>query len=486
MVTSRSISTSAPARALSCAFLAALILVSSPWTGMASPDVQEPADAAPAADVGPADVPLTLDECLRLAREQSALVVAARHNLGMFEAKLFEARWAWFPQGKIEASIGPTPAKRGNPIYGETDFDEWGPLWKVRAEAAAPIYTFGKLAGLKRAAEAGVDVAQDLVALARAEASYRVRQAYYGWLLAKDLIEIVEEGRSYLDKAERRLKKMEMEDDPEYDQVDLLRLRVYRADVEQMALEARRLEELSRFGMRLILGREEDGEPFDPTAQISLARVDLEPVDVELGELGTHLARAEEHEPMTRAGRAGVRARTALADVAEAGLYPDFYVGGYISYSGSPVADPQDSPFAYDPWNSWFGGAAVGVRYTIDIPQKVARWRQALAEAAYTEQIARIAASRAALDVEKAYREAVDMKHLLSVFRRAQRAARSWLMAKSDLYDAGFGELKEVTDALVEFYKRKLGYLQGIYEFNMAVARLSQTTGADLFTAAPE
>ena len=58
-------------------------------------------------------------------------------------------------------------------------------------------------------------------------------------------------------------------------------------------------------------------------------------------------------------------------------------------------------------------------------------------------------------------------------------------MAKSDLYDAGFGNVKEVTDALVEFYKRKLGYLKAAYDYNDAVARLSKAVGRVLLAPQP-
>ena len=181
-----------------------------------------------------------------------------------------------------------------------------------------------------------------------------------------------------------------------------------------------------------------------------------------------------------RIGRHGVAAYQALADAKEADLYPDFFLGAYVKYSQSPVIDDQDSPFSYDPWNSWSGGAAVGLRYSFDIPSKLARFRGAAAEAARAEALAKVEAGRMALEVEKTWREADDLGDLLRTYKRAQRAARSWVMAESDRYDIGFGSLKSVTDALVEFYKRKLGYLKAIHDYNDAVARLSKAVGGDL------
>jgi outer membrane protein TolC len=211
---------------------------------------------------------------------------------------------------------------------------------------------------------------------------------------------------------------------------------------------------------------------------VALVDVDVEPVDTDLGGLGEQLRTLAGSQPTARAADRGGAAMRSLADAKWSELYPELFLGAYFSYSGSTVADDQGSPYAHDPWNSWYGGAALGLRYQLDIPQRVARARQAGAEAERTVWLGRVAAAEAALELETAHREAGDLAELLPTYRRAERAARSWLVAKSDLYDAGFATLDDVTDALVEFFKRRLGYLRAVHDYNLAVARLTRALGS--------
>ncbi len=68
----------------------------------------------------------------------------------------------------------------------------------------------------------------------------------------------------------------------------------------------------------------------------------------------------------------------------------------------------------------------------------------------------------------------------MKVEKRAVRAARSWLGARSDMHSSGFGSLDEVADALVEFHARRIAELNAIHEHNLAWMRLQRVVGSEL------
>ncbi len=438
-----------------------------------------PGAAAPSRDDSAA--PMSLEALLDEALARSPLMAAAHQNVHVFEAKLREAWWAWFPSSRMDFRLGVTPAKWGDPIEGGTDFNRWGVHWRFRVEGAMPLYTFGKISALREAAREGVQVAEATVDLARAEVALLVRQSYYGWQLGRQMEDIVSDGRRYLDRARERLIRLDEEDCPDFDQTDLLRLRVYEADVETLFVQSRRIQQQALQGLALLLGRAgRDGLPATPTP-VAVEKRDLEQEGPPLDLLEDLVARFAHDQPELRVAKHGARAQRALAGARFADLFPDLVLAAHFSYAQSPVADEQSSPFAYDPWNSWFGGAGLALRYELDLPRRLARSRGASAEAARTEALGDVQSAQVALEVTTAWLEAEQARELLPTYQRAHRAARAWVMAKSDLYDGGFAPLEEVTDALVEFFKRRLGYLQAIHDHNMAMARLSRALGTDLF-----
>lgn len=112
--------------------------------------------------------------------------------------------------------------------------------------------------------------------------------------------------------------------------------------------------------------------------------------------------------------------------------------------------------------------------------QQVGRYHEALAkrEKAHQEGAAEIL--KLQMDIENATTDVKIQAQLIEVQASALKAARGWLIAKSDLYDTGFATLDDVRDALVEYYKRKIGHYQAISAFNLAVLKLSRVVGVDV------
>ena len=68
------------------------------------------------------------------------------------------------------------------------------------------------------------------------------------------------------------------------------------------------------------------------------------------------------------------------------------------------------------------------------------------------------------------------------LLRAVRKSAQGWLTATWDLYDTGFGGFRDVMDALLQFYGKKVSYLKLVHEHNLLIYKLSQAIGHDVVT----
>jgi outer membrane protein TolC len=445
--------------------------------GASEPELD--AEDIKAAEVkGPGDGAITWDELIADVERTNPLMKAAKAGLGAFEAQLSQAEWAWFPTFKLEAAGTVTPEITGNALRSDLTWDRVGYFFTATITLVQPIYTFGKIATLKRAARHGVAIGHARVEAARWELRYRSAQAYNGILLARELNAILEEGTRWLDKAEKRMARMREEDSDDYDQSEHLRLKVRVAEFFQLEAENMLVETTAREGLRQLLGRA-------PGAPVDVAAKELRPLQYELAPLERYVAIALKGEPGLRAARDGAAALHALHDNKRAEMLPDLVLLGTASLADANRVDKQHSSFATDPYHAGGVGAVIGLRWNLDVPQRVLKASQAGALARQADE--GVEATRRLLRVKLAeiYQNLQNKRRLIKIFLRSQKAAQGWLSANWDLYEDGFGEFRDVMDSLVQFYGKKVAYLQIVHDHNLLVYDLSRAIGADITTLTP-
>ncbi|PKN58557.1 MAG: hypothetical protein CVU56_05175 [Deltaproteobacteria bacterium HGW-Deltaproteobacteria-14] len=440
------------------------------------PRPDAPAVAAP--DAPAAEPPWTWERLVAEVERTSPLMRAARADLATFEAKLSQAEWAWFPSFKLEGSGTVTPQVTGDALKSETDWGTIGYFLSIKLEMVQPIFTFGKIGALKDAARRGIDVGKAQIEAARWELRVLARKAYEGRMLARELDQILSDGRSWIDKAERRMERLRAEDSDDYDQLEHLRLKTRVADFYVLDAENKLLNVRALQGLRLLLS-------LPPEAEVRLADEPFEPVSYELQPVERYVAAAMRHEPTLMVARTGARAQRALADAKEAELWPDLALVGEVGLRRANEVDDQPSSFANDPFNGRPAGAAIVLKWNLDVPQRLFRAEEARAKALKVSEQVELQRDLVELKVRQLYQDLENKRSLLEVFRDAQKASQGWLTATWDTYDAGFGNFRDVMDALVQFYSKKFGYLQMVYEHNLLVLELSRAIGYDITRPLP-
>src|SRR5262249_4729048 len=124
-----------------------------------------------------------------------------------------------------------------------------------------PLYTFGRISGLNKAASEGIEIGKAGVAQQSQIVRLRIKELYYGILLANDVLATFKEVKSVLDsgidKTERGLKAGAKG----VDEKDLNTLKSFAAELARVTAEADGKLDLAEFAMRALTGMA-PGEPF--------------------------------------------------------------------------------------------------------------------------------------------------------------------------------------------------------------------------------
>jgi len=445
-------------------------------------------DKVPAAPETPGTArKLDLPALLARAREAAPDVDAARARVTAAEAQLDQAIWAPYSQFSTKTFVTVVPEKhivtdsRGAVLLesGGHQADnmglgggEIGPLIKFELEGGIPIYTFGKISGARHAAEEGVSARKADVERIERELELNVRQAYWGVKLSREILYTIGEGRGHLDKALRLVQeKLDKEEDG-FTEVDLLKLKLFAAEVDRRELDGRLGEAKALSAIRFLSGGEES-ERLD---------VDDAPLDVVKDKLQTldwYRYQASLSRPEIRGLRALRNALKAKVEMREAGFYPDFLLAGELGVTWAPLVDDIHNPFLYDPYNSKYWGAGLLIKLDLDFGMDQARLNEARAELAAMSADEKRAVNGLLLEVEQAYLDAQKAEKELAVSMEGRKLAKGWLAAVMQGLAAGVNSTSDLTDALIEYFSISLAMHKAIYDYNTSMAKLLRATGLE-------
>lgn len=428
--------------------------------------------------------PLTLAEAKRLAVERSPLMRAADYGVEALKQQYEEAWWAWFPTLKLRtlATILP-PQGEPDPEVG-FDLSGWN-LWsRTDLEIFMPIYTFGKLSALRRMAAAGVDAGNSARHIARGELEFQVSKAWFGLALAGELEALIADAERSLEKSRDKLLKMEEDDDDEFDQADLFRLRIHEARMRKVVLGNAQLRELSKTALRVAIVVPRGGSLNLPD-EMSLA-----PVEAKIEPIEFYIAAAAKQRPELLTERHTIDVRRADVDRRWAEFWPDIFLGANVTIAAStvPKGKTEENVFTGASFNTLGGGAAFGIQLTLDYPQKMARYRRAQAELGRAEAEFETNSAKLRVELEEVWRDAKSKHEQLELQRRAMKAAKSLRTLKALEYTAGVDvatTFEDVLNASVTYLTQRSEWLQAIYGFNLSIARLSRVVGTDITKVSP-
>jgi len=453
-------------------------------------DDPPPANAKPAEAANPeplaVDAPIatikphayTLGECLALAERNHPQLWAARARLAGVHAQLDEARWTPYSYWSASATTGVLPPVGGTPFYNAVPRSvlnqgigsDYQPFLQFGVRGSIPIYTFGKIDSIKRAAEGQVRVSEWDLERNRQQVRMDVRRAFFGLMLARDALYIADDVLDKLNKGISSVVKKLEAGDTSVEDADRLRLEIYRDELLSRVAEAKKGAAFANAALRFLTGVQTAFDiPDEP----------LKRPETQLGPVVRYLTAARLFRADVNMARAGVAARRAFVDFARAQLFPNVGLGVGFSYAIAPSATPQNTAWIGDPYNGFGAAFAFGIEWGLDLLPKAARLSFAESQLEETRALERFALGGAAVEVENAYATAVEAKTREENWDRAEHRAKRWISSVQDAIDLGTKDERYMIEPLRAYVFARANHVQALMDFNVALSELARVTGWD-------
>jgi outer membrane protein TolC len=461
--------------------------------------VPDPGKGAPAPHrhAGPT---YTLGQLIAESLRTHPTIVAAEAGARSSDELLTEARRAWWPNFSLEgmvlpsvdlyctdAGANPTGQVQNSPVclaaHGggsnmnaiTNPIQAWptGALTRWELKMGMPIYTFGKLAAAKDAAQQGLDAAETRIDATKQDRAVDVTRAYYGLKVARELLDMVDEGEGHLDDAIKQVNEDLEKGKGSASETDRLRLVVAKSLVDSRALEAQKGEHVAFAALHTLV-------PTLP-AEFDVDAAPITPVDLPERPVDSYIETARLHRPEARLVQSGVRAAHANLELNKSNFYPDIALAGSVFGLWTTTHDDDPlSPYMNHPFASHGYGGGLFFKMGLDFHLKIPRY-----DRAKDDYEAALAGSHAALDgmaleVRTAWETVAEAQKRMDILVKGEKASRSWLTAIAQNFAIGTAEAREFNDALIAYFDAHGRYLQAIYDYNVAVAWLGRLTGTPL------
>src|SRR3954471_6238448 len=448
---------------------------------------------AQAAAPSPPAKGMTLRELQERARKNDPRAMQAVAQLENAQGKRSEADWAFFPNFQTTGYIaGPVNERRltdGDNAANPTDpgaltpgslgsglfHGQQGITGHIEVQAILPVWTFGKLTAGKEAAKHLVGATEALLQRARDQSAFDVARAYWGYQTARNADTAVQKVRDRLNDARQTAQKLIAQKSEQISRADAMKIDYLAEEIEAQHASALKNRDLALTGLKLLIGAQ-------PGAERASAREERPPAPP-APNADDLLRRALEQRPETRAANAAVSARQALVDLARARLWPDFGLVGGFNFTETTNASNPPSPFVNNPYHTASGYVALGLQGTFDVPQKLARVRQAEADLHEAQAIQIGAQQLVRLELQQALGDLAESRVKVDRYTKESQIGKQLATQAGVAFDSGLGEARELLENTLLFTRAEGARLEALYNAQLAWAALEKATGGPLEVA---
>lgn len=440
-----------------------------------------------------------MDELIRKAQSSNPAIGIANSKLRNYQALLDRAYLAWLPTLRFEAFLAPLPERRqlqecvdlrmddgsglsqvfpcpGQDLQADeriTIDTDIGLLATASARVTLPIYTFGKVKHAQRAARSGVMAGELGIDFAREEIAFLVRQAYYGAQISHQALKIMEDALNRFRKARQDIEKDLKEESGRFTSNDLRKLLVEEAEIKAKHLETIALSQAAQEALRIAAN-------LPLGAKVELDTYLLQKANIQERSNEEFLELAYNARPDLQMAQSAVAARRAQVDMARADYYPDIALVGAIEYAKGTTAEEPNDPFASDPYNYLNWGVVLGATWKLDFALLKSDLKRAQSRLLEQEKQESLLRQKVRLDMMTKVSDLRRRQSEIEIRKDARKAAKSWLVSNTLNFGLGLTNTDQLLKSLTAYTRAKLNYLISLYEFNLAVARVSKEVGLDL------
>jgi outer membrane protein TolC len=415
---------------------------------------------------------LSLDECLHRALTYNPELEVADYSIDVAREKVNEVDKILNPVFEYEYDIAPVPQNVRTAISsfftGDiTIFD------RVKLGMGVPLNTFGKVKTGKELAEIGVRAERQRKVLKKSEIVMKVKQLYYGILLAEEVGHLLSSARDNLDQ---EVKKKEEETEKgtagvSNDPTALLKLKLFRSDLDKRLQEGQRREILAREALAVTMG-------LDPSLEFELNTDKLRAIPMEGKTFEEYRDKALAERPDLKLLELGYQAKEKQVELEKKLMLPNIGLGAFFEIARTPnVIGLGTTDDFTDPFNFTRAGFGFQLKGDFDFHTSFSKLRQAQSELYKIDVQKDFAEDGVQLEVKEAFLDVESAKDDMDRADDSGKLSRQLLFLSQSNFDIGLAEPKDLVEALGAFLQTRGAYFESIFNYNIAVATLDQKSG---------
>ena len=329
--------------------------------------------------------------------------------------------------------------------------------YATRVVVAQPIFNGGKSYYGRKTAAAALSVARHSADFTRQQTIFDIRRAYYSVILARENLAVIEAALaaalSHRHQAEQRLAAGMST------RADELKASVRVSELEQQRIKTVNAITVAVEYLKLAAGWREE-MPLSPSEKLSERRFDIGPDSL--------TAYALAHHGYLAAAGSAAQAANYAARAAWGEVIPHFNAFFVYQTDGRRVfgsdGDNWMVGIAAD-WKIFSGFGNIG---------KIKSRKAGREKARYQESLMR---HKVEVEVREAYLDTRAAEQMIGVAAQATEQAEESLRILENQYREGLATITDLLDTELAATNSRLSYVQALYEYNLALARVSLVTG---------
>lgn len=424
---------------------------------------------------------LSLEEFIQQGLESTSTVDVLQKDVALSQWEVRNARsQRILPRIQLETQHGLVPGVESSSFpdgqlyldpYLDNDWENWALFTRAQIEAIQPLFTWGAIPSAIEAATFNTERVEYETDVKSASFEVQLAEIYIGMQLSNALERVSDEADDLISEANEEIRKQLEEGTEELTESDLFEFEVFeleyegqRAQIKAVAAQMDRLWSLAL-----------DGRPADAADFMDVEGVTLPP----FSEL---LALAFEQRAELKAVQAGQQALEAGKRATLAERYPTIYLGLSASGAITPNRPKQDNPFINNSTNFASARFGIGISQNLNLQSlrlKGDRFSIQEDKLVETEQLLR---QQIQLDVVQRLQEAETALAQLQSLLGALVKTKEWVRHEQLNMDYGFGDVKNLVDALKKELELEASVSRAKYDWQMARVRLNHALGIPLST----
>ena len=398
---------------------------------------------------------LTVEQCVAIALKNNPEIHIAEGNFDAAEAAFTSARSAFFPQIAFSA----TATKNAGtfligPIARPGEFNNYS----AGFQGLQLFFDFGRTIGRVSSASGYADASAEDYRGTQQNIVLNTNISYFGLLQAKRVRNVSNETVKQTEEHLRQARAFyKVGKNPQF---DVVKAEVDVANAQVNLIRSENALKLARIQLENVLGVKLKDD-------IVLKDI-LEVPQESKVELKDALETAFKTRPEVIASRIRVDANHALLTAAKAAHLPSISVTGGYSWRGYALDQPL-----YNSWN-------VGLSFSLPIFQGwalAAGVDQAGANLRAAEASNEATLQSVVLDVQQQYLALQESAQRIEASKKLVAQAEEALKLSEGRYNYGAGSQIEITDAQLTLANARITYIQSLYDYRVAYAKLQRAMG---------